>query len=643
MTFFAELRYVAKQEFALLWRRPRMMVAVVVVALLPALYAAIYLTSVWDPAAHTRAMHVAVVNLDQGTEYRGHLFNMGSEVIARLERNDRFGYMQYASAEQARHDVRVGRVAFALVIPQDFSFNAIPGALPGGGKLVIYASEGNNYQTASIAKQFANELGHEVNDSLNTRRWALVLSTAAGSQRSVEQLQQGLQRAREGAQELAAGTAQAAIAGRSVAQGAERLQNGIGPWTDGFKQLGAGLRTLDAKRPRNTELATLKSGADALASGHNELTAGLQDLQTGSHQLREGVSSFKAEAADSLLLSSRVKDGIGQLSTSVASLDDGLRDAAEGQKKLADGANKLSTGVGTLTQGVRAMNGAIHQAVVRLPEDSQLDELATGSNQLTHGAGALADGLHKLRAGTRSLVGGLDLLAMSLPASVDTPEGSPEGLAHSVKPFMEIDAPVGNSGSGFAANVIPAALWLGAGLAAFLIHIRVLPRHAKRFSAPAKFIGKVCLPATVVLLQVAALALTVRWGLHIQVFHGAAFMVCLGVTGLSFLMIVLFLTRALGDAGKVCAMVFLAIQLSASGGILPVELSGGIYEAISPWLPMTWTVHALKAAMFGAYEGVWQTPLQWVAGCGLASLLLASWVGRWRYLHPAQMRPAVGN
>ena len=107
-------------------------------------------------------------------------------------------------------------------------------------------------------------------------------------------------------------------------------------------------------------------------------------------------------------------------------------------------------------------------------------------------------------------------------------------------------------------------------------------------------------------------------------------------------MIVMLLTRALGDAGKVFAMVFLAVQLSASGGVLPVELSGGLYEIISPWLPMTWVVRAVKAAMFGAYGGAWQSPMLLVTACGLISMLLACWIGRWRYLHPAQMQPAVG-
>lgn len=641
-TFFSETAYVARQELRVLWRYPKMLLAVLVVAVLPSVYAAIYLTSVWDPAARTQALPVAVVNMDEGVTYKEHVFNIGSQVVFKLGQSARFGYQHYEDSEEARLHVRQGKLAFALIIPKDFSSNAIPGAQPGGGKLVIYTSEGNNYQTAAIAKQFANELGHEVNESLNERRWALVLTNAAGSQRSVDELRAGVAHLRQGAQELSTGAQQAATAGTALANGSVKLNAGVGQATDGFKQLGNGLRTMDARRPATSELNRLKAGAETLAAGHVELSKGMDELQGGSQKLLDGAMGFKTEADDSLLLPTRVKEGVSQLANGVNQLDDGIRSAADGQKKLADGAARLSTGVGTLTTGVRTLTGAIRQAVTKLPEDTQLDELASGSTQLSHGAGALSDGLQKLKGGSQALSAGLDLLANSLPASIDTPEGSPEGLANSVKPMIEVDAVVGNSGSGFAPNVIPAALWLGAGVAAFLIHIRELPRHAKRFSSPAKLLGKISMPALVVLFQAALLGLTVAWGLHVHIHDVLAFTVCLVVAGLSFLMMVVFLTRALGDAGKVFAMVFLAVQLSASGGVLPVELSGGWYETLSPWLPMTWVVRAVKASMFGAYNGTWQNPMALVSACGVVALLLACWVGRWRYLHPAQMQPAVG-
>lgn len=641
MTFIQQIAYVARNEVQAFLRYPKLMLATVAVALLPALYAVIYLSSVWDPAANTGALPVALVNLDDGVEYRDQVFNVGWQVVSKLKHSARFGYVDYHDAEEARQRVRQGKLAFALIIPRDFSSNAIPGAQPGGGKLVIYASEGNNYEAASIARQFATELGHEVNESLNERRWALVLTNAAGSQRSVSQLRAGVHQLQVGAQELSAGTTQTASAAKTLTNGANRVSDGVGLLTSGFKQLGAGLRTMDARRPPNSELNRLKSGADALAEGHTELGQGMEALQYGTQKIQEGVNGFKEEANNSMLVPTKVKENIGQLSSGLSQLDDGLKSAAEAQQKLSDGASRLSAGVGTLTNGVRALTGGIRTAVSKLPEDSQLDELGTGASALASGSNALAEGLQKVKAGSLTLHGGLDLLANSLPTTLETPEGSAEGLANSVQPVMEVEAQVQNSGSGFAANIIPASLWLGAGIAAFLIHVRSLPRQAQRFARAAQLLGKLVLPMAVVVVQAALVWATVLYLLKIRVVTPGAFALTLGVAAMTFLALVFLLTKAFGDAGKALAMVLLAVQLSSSGGVLPVELSGGLFAQISPWLPLTWVVRAIKASMFGAYDGGWHQPVLLVAAAGAVALLVAAYLGRWRYVKAGAMRPAV--
>jgi putative membrane protein len=104
---------------------------------------------------------------------------------------------------------------------------------------------------------------------------------------------------------------------------------------------------------------------------------------------------------------------------------------------------------------------------------------------------------------------------------------------------------------------------------------------------------------------------------------------------------VLLLTKAFGDAGKAMAMVLLAVQLSSSGGVMPVELSGGLFTQISPWLPMTWVVRAVKASLFGAFDAQWAQPLAYVAASGTAAMLLAMVVGRWRFVKTNALRPAV--
>jgi putative membrane protein len=135
--------------------------------------------------------------------------------------------------------------------------------------------------------------------------------------------------------------------------------------------------------------------------------------------------------------------------------------------------------------------------------------------------------------------------------------------------------------------------------------------------------------------------ITVVWGLNIQIAQPGLFALTLALSALTFLSIVIALTRVMGDAGKAVSMIFLAVQLSSSGGVLPVELSGTLFSNISPWLPLTWVVRAMKISMFEAYGGAWQHPMAVIALTCLAALLSACWLGRWRYVNPAAMRPAV--
>lgn len=640
-TLLRQSRFLLRLEVPYFLGGGKALLATWAVALIPALYVVIYLSSVWDPGANSGALQVGLVNLDEGVVYREQNVNMGEELVTQLERSARFGYHRFSDADDARREVRHGALAFALIIPHDFSSNAVPGAQPGAGKLVVYASEGNSFEGARIAQLFAAELGHKVNESLNEQRWALVLLNAAGSKDSVERLRRAAAQLQAGASELSSGTSKAAIGAKTLGNSAARLSDGVAQLGTGMHQLSAGVRAIESKRPRNSDLSALNAGAEALVAGHEDLHKSLQGLQAGSQALNEGILAFKQEADNSLLVRPAVRDGVTQLALGMYQLDSGLQGAGQGQQKLSEGAVQLGAGVNTLTTGVRAMNNALRTMVAKLPDDSQIDTVADGAGELARASTALAVANDKISSASHALLDGTSLLVGALPAPLDAPQGSAQGLATSVQPALEIGASVQNSGSGFAANIIPAALWLGAGVAAFLVNLRLLPTAARRFNPLARLIGKLALPAAVVLLQALLVLVTVFYVLHIKVVQPAALACTVVSAAMTFLLIVCALTRLLGDAGKALAMLFLAVQLSSSGGVLPVELSGTFFASMSPWLPITWVVHGLKASLFGAFDGVWQTSWQQVVWAGLGAALLAMCIGRWRYVHRLALRPAL--
>ncbi|MDO8286495.1 MAG: YhgE/Pip domain-containing protein [Rhodoferax sp.] len=632
MRFFLQVVFIVRNEAGYLLRFPKKMFSGALLAFVPAMYCVLYITSVWDPETKTDALPVAVVNLDEGVQYMEHAFNVGWEITTRLEDSGRFGFVMYSDEQKARALVRQGKLAFAVIIPRDFSASAVPGAEAGAGKVVVYTSQGNNYETAAIARHFAERLGREINESLNERRWVLVLHQAAGSRRNVEHLHDAVDKLRVNARELSLGSAQATTGVQSLAGGARRLNDGVTQITTGAKQLGASLRVLDATWPSNADINTLTNRARVLENGHAELDRAMDELQRSAVSLRERVAQMRDESKDRPFAAGIEFEQLSRFTDALTELDADIRATNATQDLLALRAARLKNSVHAMAGSLRAMGGDERTVVTRFPKDAQLDELAKGANDVAANATSLVGATHRNRQSVERLSTGIELLARALPDKVDSLGGSAEGLANSVAPVLEIDAPVENSGSGFASNVVPGALWLGAAMAAFLIHIRVLPRHAQFFSRPAQAVGKVFLPACVTLLQALMVCVVVLYVLKIRVVHPWAFAVTIAVSSIAFLLIVFALTKAFGDAGKGIAMFLLAVQLSSSGGILPVELSGGLFAQISPWLPLTWVVESIKASMFGAFGGAWAPPLMRVALAGWAGFALLCVLGRWRFV-----------
>lgn len=641
MRVFRDAYAIFRMEMTLFQRFPKLKISAIGVIIIPALYALIYLSSVRDPGARTSELKAAIVNLDQGLNYRGQDVNVGQSVTTSIKAKHTFGFVDYPAEEDAKAAVRQGALAFALIIPKDFSANAVPGQEAAGGRLTIYVSEGNNYNGANLAKRFASELGHQVNINLNEQRWSLVLTTATGSIDKLAQLRKGANALNDGAHKLDGGLAKAETGAQALALGAQGLGNGVAQLTDGVKQMGTGLRTMDQQQPKPQDLAALKSGAADLVSGHTALAQGLQDLQTGAQKLADGGAKLRDDTKGIPIVGARIADGAGQLAGGATQLTAGLQTARTGQAQLADGTQKLGASLGKLTDGMAALGGGIHTAASKVPADTKLDELGTGGQAVARGAQDLHSGLAQLKAGSRELAAGLDLLNQSLPSDMAAPDGSARGLADSVEPVLEIVAPVPNNGAGFAPNFLATSLWLGAVMSAFLFHLRRLPEAAATASHPARLMGKLGILGTIVVAQSMVIMLMSLFLLNLPVSKLLPYALTLVLTSLTFLCIIVALTRAFGDAGKAAALLLMVLQLSSAGGVLPVELAGGIYQAVSPWLPFTWVVKALRASLFGAFDGDWFSAWVFIGLMGATAWLSACYVGTWKFVGPDEHRPAM--
>lgn len=181
--------------------------------------------------------------------------------------------------------------------------------------------------------------------------------------------------------------------------------------------------------------------------------------------------------------------------------------------------------------------------------------------------------------------------------------------------------PVKNNGAGFAPYFMALSLWVGVTLTTFIFPYQQLPKSGRSTSQAARMLRKAAAPAVVVVLQ----ALFVVLGVHllgIAYLHPAQVVLTAVVTSLTFLILVLSLVFLFGPAGRLLALVLLVIQLGASGGSYPIELSPPFYRVVHAWVPVTQSVYAFKHAVSGAFEGRYPSFIIALLGLAFVSAVL---------------------
>lgn len=604
---------IVRADLALLKRYPSLVLAGVVIALVPALYALTYLISVWDPNAKTQELKVALVNLDEGFVYRGKHFNVGAELAQELQSTATFGYRILPGELDARQAVNAGDIAFAVVIPADFSANAIPGQYAGAGRVKVIISEGNNYVAAGFGRRFAQELGHRVNETLNESRWEQVLQRADHSGRGLERLRQGVHQLHEGAQHLQQGLEQYTAA---TAQ--------LGGGVDEFR---FGLKSLQQQLPAESEQAGARAASQRVLAGQRELGTALDALRTGASNLASEAAQMQEQAVQIPQFGAQISSAAAGFAAGGFKLTDGIAAAAAGNERLIQGVEQLDAANAKLLGGATGLRDGLKSSLQQLPEPAKLHEVSSRGEALKDGMGHLSMGLHQLQS--------------ELPKADGDSNASPRGLADSVEPLLEVLAPVPNNGNAFVPNMVAMALWLGAVMATHLFSLRNMPREFQNANRVTKTLAKFFVPAVLVLLQSGITYVMLVGGLGVQIPDVPAFVATLAVTSLAFLALVFLLLRVFGETGKLLAVILLTLQLAAGGGVMPVELSTDFFQKLHDYLPLTWAVIAFRASLFGAYNHAWYPACLLMAQVGAAAFVLASLWSRWRYVSRASYKPSL--
>jgi putative membrane protein len=352
--------------------------------------------------------------------------------------------------------------------------------------------------------------------------------------------------------------------------------------------LGSLVQVLGSLDPE--QLAALDPRAPAAVAGASTAISSLSSLPIGQLQ---GLQQLPAQL-DQLDAAGR------QLSAGAA----GIEQLQSGIAQSASGAEQLSGGSAGLRDGAAA--------------------LADGLGRLADGASASAGGATGLATGASELANGLEQGAEGVPSyTEDEAKGAAGVVADPITLTVERDNEVGDIASGISSLVVPLGLWLGA-LAIFLV-LRPLARRTLASPAPTGRLLRRSLGMSLGVAAVQALLLVAL--LHLVVGLDWALLpvtlVFSLVMGGAFTAFHYLLTVAFGRAGLVVSLLLLAIQLTATGGLYPLELVAAPFRAISPYLPLTYGVQGMQAIVAGGSAGTVVTALIVLALFGMVCVLLS--------------------
>ena len=373
-----------------------------------------------------------------------------------------------------------------------------------------------------------------------------------------------------------------------------------------------------------TALSRAADGASQLSTGAGSLGTGLAGYTGGVSQLAGGLRQLNAGAAGLSQLSSGVTtytSGVTTLSQTLSSVNAAIQAGTDTPtdryilQQVVNGLSDASAGGATLSQQTAVAVGGIQSGISRS---------SAGAATLAVNGPALVSGATSLSSGAAELATGLATGASQVPAfDAEQSAASAEVASDPVTLSVSTDNPVSDVGQALATFFVPLGLWIGA-LAVFLV-LRPVTRRALASTAQnGRLVFSALLRAGAVTAAQAALlvallhvSLGVSWALLPAT---AAFAL---LTAFAFTAFHYLLTVGLGRAGLVVSLFVVAIQVTATGGLYPIELLAMPFQWISPLLPLTYGVSGMQGIISGGSAGDVIGAAVALAGFALGSILLS--------------------
>lgn len=318
-------------ELKAVLKKPMLWITMVGVALVPALYNIIFLSSMWDPYGKVSDLPVAVVNKDKTATYEGKKMTIGKDMTDNMVHNKSLDY-HFVDSEKAQKGLEKGDYYMIITLPEDLSQNAASVLTDEPKKLTIpyQTSKGHSFVASKMSETAAKTLKESVSKNITS-------SYTKSLFKSMSTLKTGL--------------GSAANASQKIAVGSKQLENGSQVMTDNLNLLSNSSQTF----AQGTN--TLYSGLTAYTGGVGQLSAGLNNLNNGLTAYTNGVGQLANGSSQLRNQSQKLLGGVAQLANGSTS----IQQLVNASSQLNQGLIKLSTATGLSEEQVQQFSSLINQ------------------------------------------------------------------------------------------------------------------------------------------------------------------------------------------------------------------------------------------------------------------------------------------
>ena len=364
---------------------------------------------------------------------------------------------------------------------------------------------------------------------------------------------------------------------------------------DQFESLASQIDDLAAQQTDPDLQKTLEGLAKQMhvsADSQEALAKGLSDAADG---IESGNADAQSKHQEVSGLIDQAKQSVGQLSDDYNSTIKPQLDTLMGQ--ISSMSSSLSSSASTLDSvGDDLQNGA----------DSLSGRIATAKQKLLDTASDLDSSAEKFTSLSAAMYEALssgDIEQLKTVLYSD-----PDALASALSAPVQLERhavfPAENFGSQMAPLYTTLGLWVGSLLLAVAIKVNVSRKAQLELGYPKLhqlFLGRFGVFAFVSLCQTTVLALGNMLFLQVQVEEPLLYLICFWLAGLVFTFIIYTLVVSFANLGKAIAVFLLIIQVTSGGGSYPLQTLPDFFQWLSPFLPATHVISAMRAAMMGVY------------------------------------------